>query len=94
MTPGTTNKAIGACAGLSGFAIAVIAGIAADNPFDIVVSRALFALPICFTVGFILGTAGERVVQEVIASAEGAARARSKSSSGAPLPAPAQVKSR
>lgn len=94
MTPGTTNKAIGACAGLSGFAIAVIAGIAADNPFDVVVTRALVALPFCFAVGFILGTAGERVVQEVIASAAEAAAARSKSSSGAPLAASTQVKER
>lgn len=50
-----TTRFIAAVVGLAGFSVAVIAGIAADNPFDIVVSRALIALGASAATGLLLG---------------------------------------
>ncbi|MFN0010164.1 MAG: hypothetical protein ACKVS8_00820 [Phycisphaerales bacterium] len=50
-----TTRLIAAVVGLAGFSVALISGIAADNPFDVVVSRALVALAACAVAGLALG---------------------------------------
>lgn len=58
---------IGACAGLTAFAIALIAGLAAENPASDVLVRALVAMMVVQMVGWIAGAIGERVMREAIA---------------------------
>lgn len=64
MPSGETSKLIGAALGLCGFAVGVIAGMAADNPVETVLTRALVALVVCFVAGSLIGAIGERVVDE------------------------------
>lgn len=56
-------KVIAACAGLTAFAIATLAGLAADNPADVILSRALAALVVCYVVGAALGLAMDHAVR-------------------------------
>ncbi len=50
-----TTRVIAAVIGLAGFTVALVAGVAADNPFEVCVSRAVFALAVCSIVGLVLG---------------------------------------
>ena len=50
-----TTRVIAAVVGLAGFAVALVAGLAADNPFNVVISRALIALVACTLTGQMLG---------------------------------------
>lgn len=67
MSPGVPTKVIGACAGLTAFAIALIAGLAAENPASDVLARALVAMIIVQMVGLVAGAIGERVMRDAIA---------------------------
>lgn len=66
VSPGVPTKVIGACAGLTAFAIALIAGLAAENPATDVLIRALMAMFIVQMVGWLAGAIGERVVRDAI----------------------------
>jgi putative Mn2+ efflux pump MntP len=66
VSPGIPTKVIGACAGLTAFAIALVAGLAADNPAEDVLFRALIALVACQLIGGLVGMVGERTVREAI----------------------------
>lgn len=68
MTGGTVSKVVSACCGLSGFAVAVIAGLAADNAGDVILLRALISMVACQIVGLIVGMIIERVVVESVES--------------------------
>lgn len=87
MQPGTAAKIIAACLGLSGFAVAVASGLAADNPADIVLTRALIALVACQVIGLLIGIAAERVVRERIAYLAAARRTESARIANTPEPA-------
>lgn len=50
-----TTRVIAAVIGLAGFTVALVAGLAADNPFEVCVSRAILALAACSIVGLVLG---------------------------------------
>ncbi|MEM9063907.1 MAG: hypothetical protein AAGB51_00290 [Planctomycetota bacterium] len=63
---------IAAIAALSGFAIALVAGLAAGNGGATVIGRALVAMLICFIVGRILGTIGAVAVRDHIAKYQAA----------------------
>jgi tetrahydromethanopterin S-methyltransferase subunit C len=63
VTKGVPTKVIASCCGLSGFAVAVIAGLAVANPADLVLFRAIVALIACFVVGSLVGTAVEKTVE-------------------------------
>ena len=67
MSPGVPTKIIAAICGLSGFAVALIAGIAADNPADTVLTRAIVAMLVLHILGWIIGSVGERTVVEALA---------------------------
>jgi hypothetical protein len=64
--PGVPTKIIGACAGLTAFAIALVAGLAADNPAEDVLFRALIALVACQLLGGLIGMVSERIVRDAI----------------------------
>jgi hypothetical protein len=55
-----------ACGGLTGFAVALIAGLAADNPAETVLFRSLMAMFVCQLICGIVGAVGERVMREAI----------------------------
>lgn len=50
--------------GLAAFAIATIAGLAADNPADSILLRAVVGMFVCHAIGVALGMIGERAVRE------------------------------
>lgn len=68
MTPGVATKVVGAVCGLSAFVIAIIAGLAVDNPFEDILARALVGLVIGHVVGFVVGAISEKTITEAIAS--------------------------
>lgn len=66
MTPGVAAKVIAACSGLTAFAVAMVAGLAADNTAEAVLSRALVALVVCNLVGWVAGLICERTVRSAL----------------------------
>lgn len=60
-------KVIAAGFGLTAFAVAVVAGIAADNPSQVVLKHAIIAMICCQVVGLFIGALGERVVNDAVA---------------------------
>jgi hypothetical protein len=57
-------KVIAGCFGLSAFAVAIIAGIAAGNSLAHVLMRALIATVVCYPIGVIVGLICARVISE------------------------------
>lgn len=55
---------IGACMGLVGFTVSVIAGMQADNDFSTVMFRALVASFGCYVVGYVVGMMASFVATE------------------------------
>lgn len=72
MSSGVPTRVIAACCALAGFAIAIIVGLAAENPADVVLVRALVALVACKLLGWIIGSIGEWTVRSSIAAATSA----------------------
>lgn len=64
MQPGVATKIIAAVIGLIAFVVAIIAGLAADNPADTILLRAIVALIVMQAVGFAMGSIGERTMVE------------------------------
>jgi len=60
-------KIIAAALGCSAFAIACVSGLAAHNPSNVVLTRALWALIMCYIAGLILGAIGELIVAQHLA---------------------------
>lgn len=49
---------------LAAFSVAIVAGLAAGNPADTILVRAIGAMLCCQVVGWLVGLAGEHVVRE------------------------------
>ena len=64
MTQLDVPKLVAGCCGLAAFAIAIIAGLAADNAVDTIASRALLSLVICFVMGGVIGMVAESAIRE------------------------------
>lgn len=64
LTEGVATKVVGACCGLSAFAIAIVSGMSVDNPFEDVVMRALIGLVAGYAVGTIVGGIGEKTISD------------------------------
>ena len=60
---GMPSRVIATAMALCAFAIAVIAGLAAGNPSDVVLGRALLGLVVCYVLGHVLGACAESVVR-------------------------------
>lgn len=61
------TQVIASSLGLIGFIIAILAGLAADNPETTTIVRALIAMFICYVVGMIIGAIATRALNEHIA---------------------------
>lgn len=57
------SRHIGVILGLTAFAVAVLCGLAVDNPMDVVLSRALASLAAGFFVGALLGGVLAHVIE-------------------------------
>lgn len=55
---------VGATLGLLAFTIVIVAGLFAQNPITVTLSRSLFALFAFFLIGLVLGGAAQIVVNE------------------------------
>ncbi len=66
MAPGIATKVISASSALTAFALGIMAGLFAGNPAETILARSLVALVVGYFVGMIVGTIGERTVQEGI----------------------------
>jgi tetrahydromethanopterin S-methyltransferase subunit C len=56
------SKVMAGCLALAGFAVAILAGLAAGNSAGDVLVRALIAMLACYPVGFVVGMICERVI--------------------------------
>ena len=57
-------RRIAACLSLLAFATCLVAGIGAGNTFATTVWRALLAMAATFVIGLVLGTMGQRMLDE------------------------------
>ncbi len=53
--PVPPERAVAGCFGLMAFAVAIVAGLAVDNPTDLILGRALGAMLACYGLGLIAG---------------------------------------
>jgi hypothetical protein len=83
LSSGNHAKVAAACISLAAFAIAIIAGIAVDNPLDVTLSRALGAMAGCFVIGYGIGVAGEHVFLTRLEELRHAQRPRGDGAPGA-----------
>lgn len=73
MPSGSPTRIIAACCGLAGFALAMIFGILADNPFEDVLFRGLVAMVSCNLLGWVIGAIAERTVRDSVSSSSASA---------------------
>ena len=66
VSTGGSAKIVASCVGLTGFSVALIAGIGADNPLDVAITRALMSMVVCMIVGAIVGAAGDVAMTRTI----------------------------
>lgn len=64
MSSGTTSRLVASCLGLSGFAVAVVTGLAVGNPAGRVLTIALVCMIGCHIVGLVVGMVGEKVIAD------------------------------
>ena len=67
------------------FAVCVIAGMAAHNPFTTVITRALLAMVVTLVIGLVLGSMAQKMLDENLASE--AAKAAQEPAGAADAPA-------
>lgn len=59
---GMLSKVMAGCIALAAFAVAIVAGLAAENSAGLVLGRALMAMIFCYPVGFIIGMVCDHVI--------------------------------
>jgi|GEM_PF-2660091 len=64
------TKTVGVCCGLAAFAIALMVGLSAGNPVEVILSRSLIALFVCYLIGMTLGAMFDRLAAELGAANE------------------------
>ena len=62
----TTPKMIAGCFSLAAFGVAVVAGLASDNPVMMILVRALVSMLLCYPIGWIIGLICQRIISEHI----------------------------
>ena len=63
-------RRVAACLALLVFAMSLIAGLGAGNPFATTIGRALLAMAVTFVIGLILGAMGQRMLEESLQAKE------------------------
>ncbi len=98
MPTGSHTHVIGACTGLCGFVIALIAGLAAGNPFDVILTRALLAMGVTFVIGLGVGALAEhafgtalRTLRDRQSASRSASEANTPPASASSSPSPAHA---
>ncbi len=76
------TRRIAACLALVAFAVCILAGLQAGNPFTSVVSRALVALVVTFVVGLVIGSMAQKMLDENIAAPKNPPKAQAKPGPG------------
>lgn len=66
MSPGIPTKVIASSMGLAAFVIATVAGLAADNPAENILTRAIVSMFACHVLGFVVGLLAEKAVTDGI----------------------------
>lgn len=61
---GVPSTAVGACFALTAFAVAILAGLFANNQADLILQRAIIAMILCYPIGLLFGAMCRRVVAE------------------------------
>lgn len=64
MNPNRVHKSVSGACGLTGFAVAILAGLAADNPASVILTRALIAMTACYAVGAFIAALASRAVRD------------------------------
>lgn len=70
MTPGGPTRVIAASLGLSAFALAIVAGLAAENPAETILLRAVVSMIVCHIVGWCVGLTAEWAAMEAVSTYE------------------------
>jgi hypothetical protein len=63
-------QAVAACTAFAAFSVSILVGLAAENPSDTVLSRALIAMALGFGGGFMIGMICEWIVEQEIMRVE------------------------
>lgn len=64
MTLTTTTRLIATCFALAAFSVAIIAGLAADNPGTTVLTTAIICMIGCQLIGLVVGAVAQRAIDE------------------------------
>lgn len=59
-------KLFSGCLGLTGFAVAILAGLAVDNTIESILFKAIVSMIVCSVLGMILGFATESALRDVL----------------------------
>src|SRR5437870_4242815 len=59
---GRSPRIIAACFAMASFAVAILAGLASENPSSSVLFRAMIAMFVCYPVGMMVGMVCDRVI--------------------------------
>ncbi|MCZ6836934.1 MAG: hypothetical protein O7G85_14250 [Planctomycetota bacterium] len=60
------SRVIAGCFGLAAFGIALVTGLASENPATIILTRAIFAMVVCYPIGWIVGLLCQRIIDDHI----------------------------
>jgi len=60
------GRLIATCLALTAFTVAIVMGMAAGNPAESILGRALMAMFACFAIGSLIGHVAERIVSDHI----------------------------
>lgn len=59
-------KVIAGCFSLAAFGVAVVAGLASDNPTLTILTRALICMIVCYPIGWLIGMICQRIIEDHI----------------------------
>lgn len=90
MTAAVSTKVIAGCFGLAAFAVAIIAGLASDNPAAQILLHAVIATLVCYPIGWIAGLICQRVIGLHLEARIKSQQQVASNSSATPIPTPAE----
>lgn len=64
------SKVLAGSFALAGFAVAIVSGLASDNPAAQILLRATIAMVVCYVIGSIVGLICERVIVKHVEASE------------------------
>ncbi|MHC4976613.1 MAG: hypothetical protein ACYTF7_08410 [Planctomycetota bacterium] len=59
-------KLFAGCLGLTGFAVAILAGLLVDNTIESILTKAIISMIACAALGMVLGIASEMALRDVV----------------------------